>query len=184
MPPPGPGDALSDIASRLDGLALRYMVTGSVAGMFYGLSRATFDLDIVIELGPARLDDFLAAFSGDCYVERSAVARGAMFNVIPLSGGLKTDFIMLRDEPFEQAKFRRRRRLLWCAGTVWVIDPADLVLSKLLRARGSRSERELADVRIIMASGSVAEDDEFNALVEQLDLRELLDASRETRYDA
>ena len=107
-----------------------------------------------------------------------------MFNVIPLSGGLKTDFIMLRDEPFEQAKFRRRRRLLWCAGTVWVIDPADLVLSKLLRARGSRSERELADVRIIMASGSVAEDDEFNALVEQLDLRELLDASRETRYDA
>lgn len=164
------------------------MVTGSAAGMFYGLSRATFALDIVIELPPARIDDFLRAFSGDCYVERSAVedaiARGSMFNVIPLSGGLKTDFILLQDEPFEQAKFSRRRQLPWRAGIVWVIDPADLVLSKLLWARESRSARQLADVREIMANGGVREDDEFNALVEQLDLRELLDASRETRYDA
>ncbi len=156
------------------------MVTGSAAGMFYGLTRATFDLDVVIELAPARLDDFVAAFSEDCYCERSAVEeaveRGSMFNVIPLSGGMKTDFILLRDEPFEQAKFARRRQLAWRPGTVWVIDPADLVLSKLVWARESRSQRHLADVREILASAERVEQSSQTAAQEMRQCRPGRDA--------
>ncbi len=188
MPPSEPVDALTDIAARLNALGIQYMLTGSGAALFYGLSRSTNDLDVVIDLEVLEVAPLVDAFDGDYYIDPDAVfdalEHRSMFNVIPLVAGLKTDFILLRDEPFQQVAFSRRRRIDWRGTPVWVIDPRDLVLSKLNWARDSYSGQQLADVRTIMASGFVEEDDEFRAWIDRLRLQDVLDASRTTRYDA
>ncbi len=181
-------DALTDVVARLERARVDYMLTGSAAAAFYGLTRTTVDVDIVIDLAHEQVAPLVEAFYGDYYIEPDAafdaVEHGYMFNVIPLTRGLKTDFIILRKEPFQIAAFLRRQKVERPGGSVWTITPKDLVLSKLLWARESHSGQQLADVRAIMATGLVEEDDEFRSWVDRLRLGDVLDASRTTRYDA
>lgn len=182
-----PSDALGDVTARLEAIGVAYMLTGSGAGMLYGLSRSTADFDIVLDLAHEQVAPLVEAFHEDYYIDPDAafdaVVREAMFNVIPLKGGLKTDFIVLRDEPFDTTAFKRRRQVDWKGTPVWVITPSDLVLSKLRWTQITHSDRQLADVRAIMASGRVAEDDDFRGWIRRLGLERLLDASRTTRHD-
>lgn len=188
MAEPPPVDALTDVVTRLEGVGVDYMLTGSAAGLLCGLSRSTADFDIVLDLAHEQVAPLVDAFDGDYYIEPDAVfdavERASMFNVIPMRWGLKTDFIVLGDEPFDLTAFERRRQADWHGAPIWVIQPADLVLSKLRWARESLSGQQLADIRAIMASGLVSEDDDFRSWVDRLELREILDASRTTRYDA
>ncbi len=188
MPDANPSDALGDVIARLEAIGVAYMLTGSGAGMLYGLSRSTADFDIVLDLAHEQVAPLVEAFHGDYYIDPDAafdaVAREAMFNIVPLQGGLKVDFIVLRDEPFDTTAFKRRRQIEWQGTPVWTITPGDLVLSKLRWAQITYSDRQLADVRAIMASGRVDEDDDFRRWVDRLRLQELLDASRTTRHDA
>ena len=181
-------DALTDVVTRLETVGVDYMLTGSAAGLFCGLSRSTADFDIVVDLAHEQVGPLVEAFDGDYYVEPDAafdaVERASMFNVIPLRWGLKADFIVLGDEPFDLAAFTRRRQADWHGAPIWVIQPSDLVLSKLRWARESLSGQQLADIRAIMASGLVTEDDEFRGWIDRLELHRVLDASRTTRYDA
>lgn len=184
-----PIDALTDALIRLDDAGVGYMITGSVAALFYGLNRYTEDTDIVIDLDASHVDRMMAAFSGDYYIDRAmiegAVRDAEMFNVISLRFGGKFDFIPLREEPAQRVRFDRRLVHDWHGYPAWVISPPDLVLSKLEWARESRSQRQFADIRAIMASGFVDEADQyFQRWLRQLDLAELLDACREAGYDA
>ena len=65
-----------------------------------------------------------------------------MFNVIPYAfRGLKTDFIVLRDEPFELTAFGRRQQAeLARQAAVWVIRPADLVAEQAALGAQSRTQ--------------------------------------------
>ena len=188
MPPEPPADALTDVVTRLEAAGVAYMLTGSVAGALYGVMRTPADLDVVVDLAHGQVAALVAAFAGDYHVEPEAVSdavtAGCTFSAVPLFRGLKADFTVLGDEPFRLGAFSRRQRVERGDSAVWVIAPSDLVLSMLLWARESFAGQQMADVRTIMATGQVAEDDEFRGWIERLRLRDVLDASRATRYDA
>lgn len=183
-------DGLLDITRRLEAARVPYMVTGSVAGYFHGLNRSTADIDIVIDLDDRDAAGRLLAALADAYfvdpgMLADSVKSGLMFNVMPTTGGGKVDLIPLRRTEYERVKFARRQREQWHGESVWVISAADLVLSKLQWARESRSERQCADIRVIMAARSVDESDQyFWEWVGRLDVAATLDLCRETRYDA
>ncbi len=185
---PEPVDFLTDVVQRLERARVEYMITGSVAGYFYGLNRSTQDTDIVVKLPLALATRFVAAFKDGFYVDQAmvedAIRHKLMFNVISLRGGGKFDMIPLKDEPSEREKFERRAAHDWHGRPIWVTTAPDLVLSKLDWARDSRSRRQFADVRAIMASGFVDEHDRyFQHWLGRLNLRDVLDACREERYD-
>ena len=51
-------EVLKEVARRLTGAGIPYMITGSIAANFYSVPRMTLDIDLVIELpdaGVARL---------------------------------------------------------------------------------------------------------------------------------
>lgn len=183
-----PVDALTQIASKLNQLGAAYMLTGSVAGLFYGRERSTVDVDIVVDMrttSPEALVDALAPeYFLDIEMVRECLPIEDMFNALPMTGGPKIDLIPLKQDAFEQLKFEQRVTLDWHGTTVSVIRAADLALSKLQWAKISMSERQLADVRGIMSFEGVVEDDYFGRWVKRLDLEELLEASRTIRYDA
>ena len=181
-------DTISDFAGRLDGAGIPYMFVGSFAALFYGLRRTTQDTDVVVDIKPQHLASFVSTFRDGYFLDEEIVEdslrTGRMFNLFPAQG-LKFDIIPLKDDPFERLKFVRREVFDWHDYPIRVIRPEDLVLSKLEWARESRSERQFADIRAIMASGAFDESDTyFREWLGACGLREILDACRQAGYDA
>ncbi len=142
------------VTTRLESAGITYMVSGSVALHFYGTPRMTRDLDVVVELAPAQAATVLGLFEADCYISDVAVAdairRRSMFNVIHNELLEKVDFVVRKDEPYRREELARRRRLQVGDVEAWVVSAEDLVLSKLVWSRESRSEQQLRDIATVI----------------------------------
>jgi hypothetical protein len=149
-------DVLTLVTARLDQAAVSYMITGSIAAGVYGQPRMTRDIDIVAALYPAHAVPLVKAltpdFTCDLDTVRTAIADRRIFNVIHEATAHKVDIIVRDDErAYEVEKFDRRRPIDLGGRTIWIIAPEDLVLSKLVWAKDSRSELQLRDVENIIA---------------------------------
>ncbi len=60
-------DLLIDCLRRLNSAGLSYLLTGSMAGNYWGIPRTTHDLDFVIQLPPSAVPKMMTAFSGDFF---------------------------------------------------------------------------------------------------------------------
>ena len=101
-------------AKTLDEMNVRYLVTGSIATMTYGESRFTNDIDIVADLKLEHVDPICKAFaSPEYYCSAAAVTdainRRFQFNVIQPDTGLKIDFMVPVDDPFNESRLARGR---------------------------------------------------------------------------
>lgn len=164
------------------------MLTGSVAALFYGRTRTTVDVDIVLDcagLNPEALADALAPeYFLDTEMVRQSLETNLMFNALPLAGGPKIDIIPLSRDPFDQVAFSRRVMRDWFGTPASTISGMDLVLNKLRWAKDSMSERPLADVRAILNADVIEDAAEFERWVRALGVQRGLDASRASRYEA
>lgn len=182
-------DGLSVVADCLNRAGLQWMLVGSVAAFLYGHERSTHDVDIVFDpqgVIPRLVASALAPeYMLDPLMLEDTLRSGYMSNALPMQGGPKIDLSPLGNDPFDRVAFERRQARDWYGREIRVISPPDLVISKLRWAKESMSERQLGDVRAIMAKGRINEHDpDFNRWIDRLSLRDVLDASRETRYEA
>ena len=148
---------LRDIVARLDAAGIDYMLTGSVALNCYAQPRMTRDIDLVVAF---QLEDVARIEEGmgqDYYVSahaaREAVLNRSCFNAIHQTTLIKVDFMVRKREDYRLHEFARRQRLKVSDFEVWVVSKEDLILSKLHWARESGSERQLADVENLIATG-------------------------------
>lgn len=150
-----PIDVLKLVVGKLTEMHVPYMVGGSFASSFYGFDRSTRDADVVVAMRQEHVEKFVEVFHGDFYLDRGmiegALRAGASFNVIHLKSMFKVDFFVLRDEPFGQESFSRRRLEQLEPGSdfrTYVESAEDTVLSKLVwfRLGGAVSENQWRDV--------------------------------------
>ncbi len=150
-------DIVRDVSRRLDAAGLGYMLTGSMALNYYAVPRMTRDIDVVVELRERDAAGLAALFEPDYLVERGAIleaiAHESMFNLIHLESVIKVDCIVRKESAFRRQEFRRRQRIALPDFETWIVSKEDLVLSKLHWARDSRSERQMDDVRNLLATG-------------------------------
>lgn len=151
---------LRDVVGRLNQAGITYMVTGSVAGSYYGEPRATNDIDVLVDPDVVGLESLVDGLIADGYyvdreAAREALAQRTQFNAIA-PGALKVDFVIRKDRPFSRQELERRRPvdLLGIAGYVPALE--DLIVAKLEWAAFGESERQLRDVASLLA---VAGDD-------------------------
>ena len=149
-------DVLTLVATRLEGLGISYMITGSLAASHYATPRFTRDIDIVVEMDPHAASRLAGALAPEFYVDEqallSAVGREGMANIIHLELLVKVDLIVRKNTPYRVEEFRRRRPAVLDGLTIWFVAPEDLVLSKLLWMRNSDSEVQRRDVEAIVSS--------------------------------
>jgi hypothetical protein len=131
------------------------MLVGSFAATYYGASRSTRDMDIVIEANPNDLRKFITALQRDnYYVELDAaleaLRRESLFNAIDNVTGWKIDLISLKSSPFNQEEFRRRQVAEIFGISLFVASAEDLVLSKLEWSRLGESHRQTEDVARVL----------------------------------
>jgi hypothetical protein len=156
------GPAVSDqlnvlklLTGRLEAAGIQYLITGSIAAGLYGQPRMTRGIDIVAVLYPphaARLAALLKPeFVCDADIMRDAIAGHRIFSVVHCEALQKVDIVVRDDRDYEVEKFERRRMVEVDGQSMWMISPEDLVLSKLVWAKDSRSELQFRDVRSIIA---------------------------------
>lgn len=150
-------DVVRDISETFEELGVPYMLTGSLAMNYYATPRMTRDIDIVVELEPDLVARLVARLEPEYYVPveraRRAAAERTMFNVIHQESVIKVDCIVRKESEYRRVEFERRQSISVAGFRTVIVSKEDLVLSKLVWAKDSRSELQLGDVKNLLSTG-------------------------------
>lgn len=150
-------ETLRWLVASLDQAAIPYMVVGSFASSAHGAMRTTRDVDVVIDPSRQAFEQFLASvdderFYVDREVARDALRRRSMVNIIDLRTGWKIDLVVRKHLPHAASEFERRLRGKILGVDVHLATAEDVIVAKLGWAHASGSERQVDDVRGLLAS--------------------------------
>jgi hypothetical protein len=148
-------EVLRSIVPRLEQTEIPYMITGSIAAAYYGLGRATYDLDIVISATADKLKRLIELLPKEQYYAvledaLDAQRHHSMFNVLDTTSGWKIDFILKKPAPFHEEAFQRRLAVTFDGVPTSVISAEDLIVSKLDWAKMGESERQVRDAAVVL----------------------------------
>ena len=155
---PGP-NALLVFIRPLNALGSPYMVTGSVASIYYGEPRLTHDVDVILQLSSSDAAALVRAFpTEDFYcppleavvLESRRPGRGH-FNLIHHETGFRADVYLAGRDPLHQWGMRNRRAAQVEGEAVWFAPPEYVILRKLEYYREGKSEKHLRDVAGMLA---------------------------------
>ncbi len=136
------------IVKALDEIGARYMIVGAFGGYPFGITRVTFDIDILVDLREQDFDILsqrfpLPRYYADPEMMRNSTEMGIMFNIIDTNEGIKADLVPLKREPDYEIAFERRvrRNFVDPAGnafSAWVAQPTDIIIGKLVAMKASQ----------------------------------------------
>ena len=145
----------------LNSAGFRYMVTGSVSSMFYGETRLTADVDIVLTLRRDQAKHLAKAFPGaDFYLPPDEVIEAEIarrqrghLNILHQHSNVKADIYLFAGDPFQAWAYDHAVTAEVDAIPVTFSPPEYTILSKLEVYREGGSEKHLRDITGIIASG-------------------------------
>lgn len=140
---------LKQFIGELNSLGIPYMISGAYAVSYFGLPRATHDLDIVIEIKPCDVVKICQKFKKNYIVDKgmieNAAQHGTHFSMIHSSGNLKFDLWVLKRKVSERERFNRRKKISLFEETTYIISAEDLILTKLEWFRRSKNTKHMDD---------------------------------------
>jgi nucleotidyltransferase AbiEii toxin of type IV toxin-antitoxin system len=146
----------------LNQAAIRYVLTGSVAAIFYGEPRLTNDVDFVVFLNDADIRKLVDIFPSSQFylppaeviaVEARRESRGH-FNIVHVDTGFKADFYLTGRDELNAWAFRARRQVQLEGQDVTLAPPEYVIVRKLEYYREGGSEKHLRDIRSILSTSS------------------------------
>lgn len=150
-----------DIVRALDEIEAPYMIVGAFAASTYGLRRATFDVDILVDLQEPHYTALATRFPPPRYYAdplqmRDSTRLGIIFNIIDTEQGAKADLVPLSREPEYRRAFTRRIRRTFADETgaqfrAWCARPEDVIFGKLKAWNEGHSAKHPADIREMLA---------------------------------
>jgi hypothetical protein len=161
-------DLLKGVVEALQECRIPFMLTGSLAGAYYAIPRATQDADLVVDPDPEDIAALVERLQERGLYVSEAAAREAFrsrgqFNAIDARIGWKADLIIRKDRPFSLQEFSRR-----CPATVLGVEVSlatreDLILAKLEWAKIGESSLQRRDVMQLVEAGWESLDTEYIA---------------------
>jgi hypothetical protein len=148
-------EATLAVIDALEALSIPYMVVGSLSSNVYGVPRSTQDADFVIQLGSeslSRLADYLGtAFRLDPQMtfETATLTRRHVLKVVGIP--FTIELFHLGDDPHDQERFRRRRRITAMGREVSMSTAEDVIITKLRWALTAQRSKDRNDVRDVIA---------------------------------
>jgi len=147
------------VVQALEEIGAPYMIVGAFAGFPFGITRATYDIDILVDLRDQDFDVLsekfpLPRYYADPVMMQNSVRMGIMFNIIDSSEGIKADLVPLKREPKYLEAFDRRIRKRFSDGEVefeaWCARPEDIIIGKLQAWAEGESNKHPADISAIL----------------------------------
>lgn len=144
------------IVRALDEIEAPYMIVGAFGGYPFGITRVTFDIDILVDLQDEDFESLaqrfpLPRYYADPEMMKNSVQMGIMFNLIDTNEGIKADLVPLKREPDYQLAFERRVRREFVdpmgnSFSAWVAQPTDIIIGKLNAWNEGRSDKHPKDI--------------------------------------
>ena len=179
-------DLLKHLVNAFESLGIRYLVTGSIASIFYGEPRFTNDIDVVVEIKEHHIQGLLKLFPCDeFYISedaiRDAIKHNHQFNIIHPSSGLKIDVIISKKEPFDNSRFERIKRIFPIEDTqANFASPEDVIIMKMRYYKEGESEKHLRDITsMLKISDNIIDRKYIEEWVEKFDLKDIWKAIME-----
>lgn len=148
------------VVKALDEIGAPYMIVGAFGGTIYGITRATHDIDIIVDLRETDCEALsqrfpLPRYYADPEMIKNSVEMGIMFNIIDANEGIKADLVPLKREPAYQLAFNRRIRETFTDENdqpfeAWVAQPTDIIIGKLQAWNEGRSNKHPDDIFAIL----------------------------------
>jgi hypothetical protein len=148
------------VTKALDDIGAPYMIVGAFGGTIFGITRATNDVDIIVDLHDKDFEALsqrfpLPRYYADPEMIRNSVELGIMFNIIDSTEGYKADLVPLKREPDYQLAFDRRIREKFTDENdqpfeAWVAQPTDIIIGKLRAWDEGRSDKHPKDIFSIL----------------------------------
>lgn len=143
----------------LNHAGIRYVVSGSVAAIFYGEPRLTHDVDVIVFLKPTDLQKLITAFPAPEYylppietlLAETAREQRGHFNLIHRDTGFKADFYPTGRDELNAWALRGQRPVEFEGETIRLAPPEYVIVRKLEYYREGRAEKHLRDVRAMLA---------------------------------
>ncbi len=144
-------DVTFALLDALEAARCDYLLVGAIAAIHYGITRSTFDVDVVAQIEPRQVADMASKLGPDYRLEPQQsfeVFTGKTMHVIYFTGTpFKIDLFPLTGDPFDQQRFSRRRKVRLHGRDVFLPTAEDVIVQKL---RWGRS-KDLEDARDIIA---------------------------------
>ena len=140
-------DRLQDVFACLKKHKVRYLVIGGIAAVLYGVPRATFDLDILIDATPDNARNLLSAF------QEAGLGTALLTSVDDL---LAAEVMIFKDRvridvqtstpgiEFKKA-WKNKNTVQYQKIDMYVVSRNDLISSKIASGR----KKDLEDVKIL-----------------------------------
>ncbi len=143
------------IIEVLDRLEIPYMIVGSIAPTVYGKPRLTHDIDVVVDLKPEKIGQFVSSFHETSPIDgqmiQLAVEEKFHFNVIHEPSGDKIHFFILKDSPYDQQQFAPRTKQKFDEGRfAFFARVEDVITRKIDYSMERDSTRHLEGIRGIL----------------------------------
>jgi hypothetical protein len=143
------------VFESLEQTEIPYVLVGSFASNVYGILRATKDADFVIQAAAGQFSQLMKAlgpnFIRDPQVQFETVTGTKKILVSERSSGFEIEFFELSDDPHDQARFARRRRLNVLGQTAWILTPEDVLITKLNWLQRINRSKDLIDVENVIS---------------------------------
>jgi hypothetical protein len=149
-----------DVVKALDAIGAPYMIVGAFGASSYGLTRATFDVDIIVDLQEEHFDALAKQFPPPRYYAdpdqmREGMELGIMFNLIDTERGTKADLVPLSREPEYLEAFGRRVRRSFqdeqgITFEAWCARSEDIIVGKLIAWNEGRSSKHPNDISTML----------------------------------
>lgn len=163
----------------LNQAGIRYVVSGSVAAIFYGEPRLTHDVDFVVFLRADDVRRLLEVFPAkDFYlppVETMLAEIGrehsGHFNLVHRETGFKADIYPTGRDELNAWAFRSKRVVDFEGEPVTLAAPEYVIVRKLEYYREGRAEKHLRDIRAMLAvSGEQLDQADLQAWIQRRSL--------------
>lgn len=146
------------VIKALEECGINYLIGGSLGSSIHGIPRATLDADLVTDIKDIQVTPLVEKLKDEFMIDQNmiedAIKRRSCFNVIHLDTMFKVDIFILKNNPFDNNAFNRRKPELILEPNLFVnvASPEDIIINKLLwfRDGGEVSERQLSDAKGIL----------------------------------
>jgi len=157
-----PEELLKNITEILAELKIPYAITGGFAISVWGNPRSTADIDIVVELMEKNIRPLtkrVLSIDKNFYVDeemvKDAVVHKSEFNFIDPDSGLKVDFFVMDNTPYNKLKIKRAILRDLYGAKAFFVSPEDLILSKLIWSKETYSQKQHDDIKTVLRNSKI-----------------------------
>jgi len=145
---------IEHLIDALNASGIDYVIVGSLASSFYGLSRSTQDADVVIAFHSDQLHELIQLlsprFERDPQLAFETVTGTTKTVLQDRESQFQIEVFYLSEDPHDQERFARRRLANIFDRHAYLLAPEDVVVTKLRWAHLAGRPKDVTDVQTVI----------------------------------